>query len=142
MSRKTASLGSAKSGLSQILGQAKSSSLKDIKNSFLSKSGSRCCRGMGASFQKRGAPGKGSAERCPLGGRRPSSIHSMEGFSWPFPQEAFRPPNACPYAVCRAPAFSFLKRDPHAPALAMQKKEPVLQLNCHILHFSALLLHS
>jgi hypothetical protein len=46
----------------------------------------------------------------------------MEGFSWPFPQEAFRPPNASPYAVCRAPAFSFLKRDLHAPALAMQKK--------------------
>jgi hypothetical protein len=46
----------------------------------------------------------------------------MEGFSWPFPQEAFRPPNASPYAVSQAPAFSFLKRDPHAPALAMQKK--------------------
>jgi hypothetical protein len=52
----------------------------------------------------------------------------MEGFSWPFPQEAFRPPNASPYAVSRAPAFSFLKREPHAPALAMQKKEPVLQV--------------
>jgi hypothetical protein len=46
----------------------------------------------------------------------------MEGFSWPFPQEAFRPPNAWPYAVSPAPAFSFLKRDPHAPALAMNKK--------------------
>jgi hypothetical protein len=52
----------------------------------------------------------------------------MEGFSWPFPQEAFRPPNASPYAVFRAPAFSFLKRDPHAPASAMQKKRPVLQV--------------
>jgi hypothetical protein len=46
----------------------------------------------------------------------------MQGFSWPFPQKAFRPPNALPYAVFRAPAFSFLKRDPHAPALAMQSK--------------------
>jgi hypothetical protein len=46
----------------------------------------------------------------------------MEGFSWPFPQEVFRPPNPSPYAVSRAPAFSFFKRDPHAPASAMQKK--------------------
>jgi len=40
---------------------------------------------MGVSFQKRNACGKGHAERGSEGGRRPSSIHSMEGLSWPVP---------------------------------------------------------
>jgi hypothetical protein len=72
----------------------------------------------GSLFKNEGNRAKTLQKGSPkAGGGRPSSIHSMEGFSWPFPQEAFRPPNPSPYAVCRAPAFSFLKRDPHAPTL-------------------------
>jgi len=67
---------------------------------------------MGVSFQKRNGCGKDHAERGSEGGRRPSSIHSMEGLSWRFPGGL---PPASPMALRRVPGsglFVFEKRPP------------------------------
>jgi len=83
-----------------------------------------CCRGTGVSFQKREGPGKGYAERGSEGGRRPSSIHSVEGIPWRFPGGL---PPASPMALCRVPGTGFLvfeKRPPYPCTGDAKQRKP------------------